>query len=426
MRFFRRHWILSIFIVLVSFVLVRAYWLRDTDPYLLATGEIKPFTKPASFADYMRRERASLQAARAKAGLDASEKVMDIVSPFEIRPQQVAAGKIKRGLLYFHAYGATPSLCSDVLPFFKKAGFLIRGITLPGHGSCPGDLKSTDLSEWLACTEWAAENMAEEVDELYIMGTSIGGGLALSLATLEQASYVKGLILEVPMVEITWKLAWLAPYLEWVMWLDPKLRWTKNDSQRIPQFYAAYPMHAASNIDKLRILIAECLKKPVRASICSFLTTDDETVDPYAFWKWAFARQNTQDVHTIFATEPLAITPPAANTLVVQGKQPEFGSDIISYSHACLLTAPSNPTLGKSFRYCGHYKQEDPLRAQCLDMSQPITLGSTTSENLEKYSPMARLRYNPCFDKVTAQLGKYLLGMGAIDAALAKEMGYSN
>lgn len=400
---------------------MRSFLVHETDLYLIPTGENGKFVAYDSWSEYMTKRREQLLKARRKAGLDTSDAVMDYVSPFEIRaakPIEGSKGPYRTGLLIIHGLNGAPMQARDVLPTFETAGMLIRAVTLPGHGSCPGDLMEVEADDYLACAKWAVEQFRKEVDELYIMGTSTGGALAL-LAAAENDPFIKGLILESPLIQIGSKLAFLAPYLEKLGWIDPRLKWVEVHSQRLPQFYTATSVHTAATVYALANKVQKVIEKPISASIFSVTAADDDIVNPFELYKFLFSRTNPKDVALIYSLQPLEVPKTEALIETVWGRTSDFGAEVISYNHIALLVSPFNPVIGRNLRFCGHYKMDDPLRAACLDPNVPVYYGSLTDEHLAKYKPMAWLNYNPGFSKALSMLGKYFARNDSITPGMA-------
>lgn len=417
MKFFKRHWILSIFILLVSFVLVRAYVTRETDPYFLPTGYNGPWPGYKNWADYQEKMTASIKAGRSKVGLSVADDSLAFCSPIERRPPSAEAGSkgpYKRGILMFHGLQMVPGAFLDIMPVFEKAGFLIRCPTMPGHGTCPGDILEVGAEDWFAMAQFCVDEMRKEVDELYIYGMSTGGTLALLMA-LSQDPIIKGVLLESPAIQIANSLVWLTPYLDKLRWLDPFLRFPQKLSQRSDLIYTALSTRAGANVYNLTKQLQELMKdKPLNIPVMSLVCSDDEVVDPYFTYDYLFARTNPKDLHLVFSVVPLKVPATAAQVETVWGATANFGGQIVSYNHQALAVSPFNRFVGNTFRYCGYYAIDDPRREQCLTGTD-VVFGTANAEALAKYPCMALLTYNPGFSKVIDALGRFLLGVDAIN-----------
>lgn len=64
-----------------------------------------------------------------------------------------------------------------------RAGHPVRGLLLPGHGTSVDDLDLTRWEDWAAAVEREADAMARRCDRVAVVGQSLGGLLALHLAS---------------------------------------------------------------------------------------------------------------------------------------------------------------------------------------------------------------------------------------------------
>jgi carboxylesterase len=96
------------------------------------------------------------------------------------------------GCLFIHGFTGAPyevdPLANDIK---ERTGWLVRVPTLPGHGVTLS-LKGHTYNEWVTCAEQELLALMDEVDEVYVIGFSMGGVIASYLA----ANYeVKKLVL---------------------------------------------------------------------------------------------------------------------------------------------------------------------------------------------------------------------------------------
>ncbi|QGQ44066.1 alpha/beta hydrolase [Metabacillus sediminilitoris] len=86
------------------------------------------------------------------------------------------------GCLFIHGFTGAPyevdPLANDIK---KKTGWLVRVPTLPGHGVTLS-LKGHTYNEWVECAEQELLALMDEVDEVYVIGFSMGGVIASYLA----------------------------------------------------------------------------------------------------------------------------------------------------------------------------------------------------------------------------------------------------
>lgn len=117
--------------------------------------------------------------------------------PKEARPFNYIRGE--RGILFVH--GFTDSLCrvNGFAKFLASHGISAKGVLLPGHGGTWEDLAQTNPNDWYKAVEEGVLEMAKEVKDLYLVGISLGGNIALKCAA-NHPGIVKGVVtIEAPM-----------------------------------------------------------------------------------------------------------------------------------------------------------------------------------------------------------------------------------
>lgn len=117
--------------------------------------------------------------------------------PREARPFYYKKGN--RGIFFVH--GFTDSLCrvNDFAKYLASHGISAKGVLLPGHGGSWKDLAKSTPEDWYREVEEGILSMANEVDDLYVVGISLGGNLALRCAA-EHPDKIKGIVtIEAPM-----------------------------------------------------------------------------------------------------------------------------------------------------------------------------------------------------------------------------------
>jgi carboxylesterase len=117
--------------------------------------------------------------------------------PVEARPFYYQAGK--RGIFFIH--GFTDSLCrvNGFAKFLAERGITTKGVLLPGHGYGWEELAKTTPNDWYKEVEKGILEFSKQVDEVYIIGISLGGNLALKFAA-KYPDVVSGIVtIEAPM-----------------------------------------------------------------------------------------------------------------------------------------------------------------------------------------------------------------------------------
>ena len=118
-----------------------------------------------------------------------SEDAVNARLPFELIPDDADCeggalrdGKPTRAVLLIHGLMDSAFVMRDLGERFKKECFLVRAILLPGHGTVPGDLLSVSMQDWIEATHAGVQSFADlDLDALYLVGFSLGGGAVRSI-----------------------------------------------------------------------------------------------------------------------------------------------------------------------------------------------------------------------------------------------------
>ncbi len=95
------------------------------------------------------------------------------------------------GCLLVHGFGDTAALMEPMALHLKRLGIASRCINLPGHNSSIKDFALISAEKLLGTLEKEYAKLKEEHDAVVVCGFSMGGLLALNLATLRD---VEGLV----------------------------------------------------------------------------------------------------------------------------------------------------------------------------------------------------------------------------------------
>ena len=98
--------------------------------------------------------------------------------------------KSDTGVLLLHGFTSTPQEVKGLGDYLAKKGYTINAPLLSGHGTHIFDLATTTRAEW----EKSATNALKKLKtkKVYIIGSSIGGNIALKLASEKK---IRGIVL---------------------------------------------------------------------------------------------------------------------------------------------------------------------------------------------------------------------------------------
>ncbi|UZP68211.1 alpha/beta fold hydrolase [Desulfovibrio mangrovi] len=90
---------------------------------------------------------------------------------------------MKTGCLLIHGWAGAPFEMEPLVAPLESMGCVVRNCTLPGHGATFEEFCTTWFEDWAGGAESAYQQLAGEVDRVVVMGLSMGGALALHLAS---------------------------------------------------------------------------------------------------------------------------------------------------------------------------------------------------------------------------------------------------
>jgi len=87
------------------------------------------------------------------------------------------------GVLLLHGFSSLPGSLYGLAKTLADAGYEVSVPLLPGHGSTLEALQSATWREWRACAVTHFEALRARCDRVAVLGHSMGGALAVTLAT---------------------------------------------------------------------------------------------------------------------------------------------------------------------------------------------------------------------------------------------------
>ena len=87
------------------------------------------------------------------------------------------------GVLLLHGFTSTTSTVLDLALECEARGYSVSAPRLPGHGTTVDDLMTTGWDDWSGAALEAYDELARRCDRVAIVGLSMGGTLAVHVAT---------------------------------------------------------------------------------------------------------------------------------------------------------------------------------------------------------------------------------------------------
>lgn len=128
-------------------------------------------------------------------------------------------GNNKKAVLLLHGWTATPYELRRLGVFLNEKGYTAYAPLLRGHGTKPEDLEKVRYNDWINDTKGSYNKLRKKHQQVFVIGTSIGGTIAVSLA--KELKDIDGLVLmatpyrirfEEAMKLIVWLMSFFSKY----------------------------------------------------------------------------------------------------------------------------------------------------------------------------------------------------------------------
>jgi esterase/lipase len=360
------------------------------------------------FSEYVERTQQMIARARVDLTPETREKIIGANSPYQWPAR--SKNKPKKGILLVHGLYDSPFTLRDIGDHFAgqspEEDVLVRSVLLPGHGTVPADLMDVAYTEWLKAVAYGVETLAQEVDQICIVGFSLGGLLALHTALSDRR--ITGLILIAPAFALQSQhlLYFYLRIEKWLHLIFPHPLWYKRRSfQRDYTKYESFAFNAGVQIYQL-ILHTRKLLQQHTLSIPFFIamSAEDDVVRPSSVMDF-FARFSHPESRLLwYARHPHLLQD---KRIIVKSSQ--FPAQkICDFSHTCLPIAPENPHYGMQ----GDYQDFLAYPDNQSPLDRAIFLGSASKKNMRAHNAMQRVSYNPDFAEMVREMGAYLERVG--------------
>jgi carboxylesterase len=187
----------------------------------------------------------------------------------------------KIGVLVLHGFTGSPVSVRPLAERLSKRGFAVEMPLLPGHGTQPRDLLPTRYSDWRAAALSALTRLRARTQQVFVAGLSMGGTLALDLATTEAVDGV--VTINAQILDRGGLIVKLAPIIEKLVPIAPASAagLTKNDIKKGGD-EDAYAWVAAAAGNSLVRALPE-VRARLKSLTCPLLviySRDDHSVPP--------------------------------------------------------------------------------------------------------------------------------------------------
>ncbi|MFN3233947.1 MAG: alpha/beta hydrolase [Gammaproteobacteria bacterium] len=370
--------------------------IRYSDNHYLALG------RQVSFRNYINMCKKIIRARHPMLNYVDADTLIEHNAPFEFIPN---TPYFKKGILMVHGLYESPYSMRELGDELKKKGFLVRSVLLPGHGTSPEQLNYVGIKEWLDAVKYGVQSLKKDVEEVYVLGFSIGATLALN-TIIHDPAQIKGIILFAPLIKIKEKRAHLLPFVQMLQKLIPPFRWIQRGREINYVRYRSYSTKSAYEAYRMTKLLAKKNKKAI-SNIPLFMvgSYEDATIDFKAAEKFFKTNTNPISRMLVYTKDPDHIK---QDTRIEARPSLYPESHISGFSHVSFLYSEENPYYGKS----GSFLRLKKKIAQALSSNHKkpnggFEFGENPIENFRKDSTI-RLTYNPDFEYLTDSINQFL------------------
>lgn len=165
--------------------------------------------------------------------------------------------KGKKVVLMIHGFTSSPREFRDLSLYLEKKGISSYAPLLPGHGTSPERLAVVKYYQWVESVEESINLLAKDYQEIYLVGSSFGGNLAL--ISSNYSDKIKGVVsIATPIIFKRHRLNkyFTLPILKRIKIFQKKPKRvrdfieTHNGSYKVIPLRAAYEMSKIINLSK--------------------------------------------------------------------------------------------------------------------------------------------------------------------------------
>ena len=182
------------------------------------------------------------------------------------------------GVLLCHGFTGSPQSLRPWAEYLAGQGLTVSVPLLPGHGTSWRDMARTTSADWYGEAERALAGLRAQCAEVFVMGLSLGGCLALRLAE-RHGPDVRGLVLVNPSLAPDTRLFLLAPMLKYVV---PSMPGVGSDIKKpgvTELSYDRVPVRAAATLPQLWDVTTRSLGD-ITQPVLVYRSTVDHVVGP--------------------------------------------------------------------------------------------------------------------------------------------------
>jgi carboxylesterase len=185
------------------------------------------------------------------------------------------------GVLLCHGFTGSPASMRPWADYLAERGASVVVPRLPGHGTNLQDMTSTRWVDWYAEDQRELLDLADRCPDVFVMGLSMGGTLALRLAE-QHPEVVRGLVLVNTSLRSDNKAMAVLPVLKSFV---PAIKGVSNDIAMPGQDEIAYdrtPLKPLYSLTKFWRIVRDDLPQ-VKAPMLVYRSAQDHVVEESSF-----------------------------------------------------------------------------------------------------------------------------------------------
>jgi carboxylesterase len=182
------------------------------------------------------------------------------------------------GVLLCHGFTGSPQSLRPWAEYLAGHGYTVSLPRLPGHGTRWQDMQLTRWDDWYSELDRAFASLRERCEQVFVMGLSMGGALALRLAE-QRGDEIAGIVLVNPYIVNVRRSLKLLPVLKL---LAPTAKGVAGDIKKqggIEVGYDRVPLRALAslveNVEKTRADLSR-----ITQPLLIFRSSVDHVVEP--------------------------------------------------------------------------------------------------------------------------------------------------
>ncbi|MFD5032686.1 alpha/beta hydrolase [Streptomyces sp. NPDC058220] len=200
------------------------------------------------------------------------------------------------GVLLCHGFTGSPQSLRPWAEYLAERGLTVSLPLLPGHGTRWQDMQLTGWQDWYAEVDRELRELLEKCGQVFVLGLSMGGALALRLAE-KHGTAVSGVVVVNPGMKVHGLAAYALPV---VRHLIPSTGGLTNDIAKEGSEELGYdrvPLHAAHSLRQFFRLVDAALPQVTQPLL--LLHSPQDHVVPPADSARILGRVSSRDVREV-------------------------------------------------------------------------------------------------------------------------------